>query len=163
MSSGVSPGRADDQVDLGPDARAARHARGLDDLLGRQVLLEHVEHLLRAGFPAVVDAAAARAVHVLQQRVVDAVGARVRDPLELQAAAQDLVAHLVDALLPQREDLVDEQHHAGVVRLHDVLELVDDHLRRAHAEAAAGELLLAEDALEGAAARREHVGEASRG
>jgi hypothetical protein len=66
----------------------------------------------------------------------------------------------VDALLAQRQDLVDEEHDAGVVGLHDALELVHDQLGRAHAEAAAGELLLAEDALEGAAARREDVDQA---
>jgi hypothetical protein len=54
----------------------------------------------------------------------------------------------VDALAPQRQDLVDEEDDARVVGVDDVLELVDDHRRRAHAEAAAGQLLLAEDALE---------------
>ena len=98
-------------------------------------------------------------MHVLEQRVVHAVSAGVGHPLELQPAADDLVAHLMDALLAQREDLIDEEDHARIVRLDDVLELVDDRLGRAHAEAATRELLLAEDALEGASTRGEDVAE----
>src|SRR5262249_4848933 len=76
---------------------------------------------------------------------------------QLEAARDDALADLVDALLLAGEQLVDEEHVAGVEGVVDELQLVQDVLDRARAEAAARQLLLAEDAAEGAAAAGEDV------
>ncbi len=86
------PGTADEEESQGANAVLPRQLDRLADLFQGDSLVHAVEHLLVARLDAVVDPAAARGGHLLEQLVVDRVDPRPAGPEDVQLASLHLLA-----------------------------------------------------------------------
>src|SRR5207244_6735217 len=124
-----------DQQEVKADAELARPPAQMGELRYREALLPLL--VMHDGLVARLDADqhadAARGRHLLEERVAEAVDARLAHPLETPAGLADERAEARRPLLIEGEGGVAEVDLADAVALDDVPELREDALRRLRA------------------------------
>src|SRR5262249_35256427 len=97
------PAVAEHHVIADLDAVALRELGRLDDLLGRDLLVDRLQNSGRSALHTEAEPRAAGQAHLAQELVGEQIDARVAAPEEAQVPGADLAAELDDALLVGRE------------------------------------------------------------
>ena len=133
MSSSVSPGHADDPVHLGVDARLPAVLEVLTDRGRGVALLLQAQGVFGEGIDAKAQGDEAGLAQLLEiGQVAFLVDAQLAGKLDLEAAADDLVANLQHRLrLAVQVALVEHEQPAAL--LHQPFQLIHERLGRADA------------------------------